>query len=140
MSHIFVLIINYCPKISILVESANSKSKNPKKKSYDKWDFVVKKLNVNNEVGKIIISIFQRIKPNVRLVFFFFLKMFQSSTHSIKNAGRYFEQFVKVSLPKNGGTNQVKNLPASLYTSPKSKYNSYNSNGNGNYKNSSQKK
>ena len=66
-----------------------------------------KKLNVNNKVGKIIISIFQRIKPNVRLDFFF-LKMFQSSTHSIKNAGRYFEQFVKVSLPKNGGTNQVK--------------------------------
>ena len=98
-----------------------------------------KKINVNYEVGKIIISIFQRIKPNVRLDLFF-LKMFQSSTHSIKNAGRYFEQFVKVSLPKNGGTNQVKNLPASLYTSPKFKYNSYNSNGNGNYKNSSQKK
>ena len=73
-------------------------------------------------------------------ILFVFSRMFQSSTHSVKNAGRYFEQFVKVSQPKSGGSNQVKNLPASLYTSPKSKYNSYNSNGNGNYKNSTQKK
>ena len=57
--------------------------------------------------------------------------MFQNRTHSVKNAERYFEQFVKFFLPKNSGRNQVKNLLASLYTSLKFKYNSYNSNGNG---------
>ena len=55
--------------------------------------------------------------------------MFNTGTHSVKNAGRYFEQFVKVAHPKTS-TKQVKALPASLYTSPKSKYNSNNNNGN----------
>ena len=39
--------------------------------------------------------------------------MSQSSTHSVKNAERYFKQFVKIFLPKNSGRNQVKNLPSS---------------------------
>jgi len=52
------------------------------------------------------------------------------ATNNVKHAGRYFEQFVKVA---NKGSSQkesvVKNLPASLYTSPKSKYNSTSTNG-----------
>ena len=64
----------------------------------------------------------------------FFCRMFkQASTQSAKNAGRYYEQFVKVAHPKTS-SKQVKELPASLYTSPKSKYNSYN-NGNNSKKN-----
>ena len=56
--------------------------------------------------------------------------MFQSGSQSVKNAGRYFEQFVKVAQPKAGMQNQtVKNsLPnMSSYPSVKDKYNSYSS-------------
>ena len=59
--------------------------------------------------------------------------MFNTGIHSVKNAGRFFEQFVKVAYPKTS-TKQVKELPASPYTSPKSKYNFYN-NGNNSKKN-----
>ena len=50
--------------------------------------------------------------------------MFPSS-NNVKHAGRYFEQFVKVAHSKGSQKDSVvKNLPASLYTSPKTKYNS----------------
>jgi len=55
------------------------------------------------------------------------------ATNNVKHAGRYFEQFVKVAHKSGGSsskdTSVVKNLPASLYTSPKSKYNSTSTNG-----------
>jgi len=55
------------------------------------------------------------------------------ATNNVKHAGRYFEQFVKVAHKSGGSsskdTSVAKNLPASLYTSPKSKYNSTSTNG-----------
>ena len=66
------------------------------------------------------------------LHFFFYFSMFPA-TNNVKHAGRYFEQFVKVAHKSGGSsskdTSVVKNLPASLYTSPKSKYNSTSTNG-----------
>jgi len=60
------------------------------------------------------------------------IRMFPA-TNNVKHAGRYFEQFVKVAHKSGGSsskdTSVVKNLPASLYTSPKSKYNSTSTNG-----------
>ena len=72
-------------------------------------------------------------KHRLKTLIFYLSRMFNTGSHSVKNAGRYFEQFVKVAHPKTS-TKQVKELPASLYTSPKSKYNSYN-NGNNSKKN-----
>ena len=71
------------------------------------------------------------LNHNLKLLFLFF-RMFPA-TNNVKHAGRYFEQFVKVAHKSGGSsskdTSVVKNLPASLYTSPKSKYNSTSTNG-----------
>merc|ERR1711944_312110 len=61
-------------------------------------------------------------------------RMFQSSNHSVKNAGRYFEQFVKIAHPKGQSTavnNGKMNQPANMYTSPyQSKTGSFNNSSN----------
>ena len=68
-----------------------------------------------------------------------FSRMFPSS-NNVKHAGRYFEQFVKVAHAKGSQKDAVvKNLPASMYTSPKSKYNSTNYGYNGQSTNNGKK-
>ena len=89
-------------------------------------------LNVPKQVCKKKIVLLGE-KNRLKTLIFYLSRMFNTGSHSVKNAGRYFEQFVKVAHPKTS-TKQVKELPASLYTSPKSKYNSYN-NGNNSKKN-----